>query len=163
MQPDPGGVDGAAVADDDQGVGELVHGDRGQAQADHDGDLRRVDPQDEVLARGDGGEDGGQPGQGQQDLGGDRGGAEQVPGAAGVGGGHQPPGAGPPHLQPRAAELHARGRGGGGGSLARNPCSRSSATNAAVAGLRRRPARVQLVADFRFGVGELDQPGRCGG
>ena len=49
MQPDPGGVDGAAVPDHDQGVGELVHGDGGQAQADHDGDLRRADPQGEVL------------------------------------------------------------------------------------------------------------------
>ena len=44
VQPDPGGVDGPAVPDDDQGVGELVHHDGGEAQADDHRDLRPGGP-----------------------------------------------------------------------------------------------------------------------
>ena len=44
MQQDPGGIDGAVVVDDDEGVGELVDGDGGQAEPDDDWDLGRVDP-----------------------------------------------------------------------------------------------------------------------
>jgi len=49
VQPDPGGVDGATVPDDDQGVRELMDRDGGHAQADDQGDLRRTDPQHEML------------------------------------------------------------------------------------------------------------------
>ena len=145
------------MADDDQGVGELVDGDGGHAQADDQGNLCWVDPQDEMLAGGDGGEEGGQPGQGQQDLGGDRGGAEQVPGAVLVGGGHQMSGAGPPHVQPGAADLHAavrrRGRVAGQESLLSQLRGERRKSGVIAA----ETACVQLAAEPRLSLGQLEQ------
>ena len=100
MQPQPGAVDGAVVADDDQGVGEFVDGDGGRAQPDHDRDLGRVNAQLELLAGEKRRGQRGQAGQGEEDLPGDGGGVEQVPGAAGVSGLDQPPGAVPAQVQP---------------------------------------------------------------
>jgi hypothetical protein len=108
VQAEAGGVDPAPVVDHDKGVGEFVDRDGGQAQADHGGDLGRVDPQLEDLAGADRGGNRRQPGHGEDDLGGDGGRVEQVPGTTLVDGAHQPAGAVPADIQ----------RGGAAGELA---------------------------------------------
>ena len=114
MEPDPRSVDPALVVDDGKRVGELVDRDRGQAQADHGGDLVRVDPQLESLAGADHRGQRHQAGHGEDDLGGDGGRAEEVPGAAVMDGPHQPVGAAPVHVHRRqACRDPAAGFGGG--------------------------------------------------
>jgi hypothetical protein len=107
-------------------VGELVDRDRGQAQADHGGDLGRVDPQLESLPGADHGGQRHQAGHGEDDLGGDGDGVEQVPGAAVMDGPHQPVGAAPVHVIADRLALTGRPGSAGGGLLARNPPSASS-------------------------------------
>jgi hypothetical protein len=158
IQADPSGIDPPPVADHDQGVGEFVDRDGGQGQADDSGNLGRVDPQPPRLVGTDRGGHRGQPGHGQDDLGGDRGRVEQVPGPVVIGGADQPVGAVPVHIE----------RGGAGRDPAAGLGRRRVAGQEPLAGqlleerLRRRiglagpVTGLQLVAEVCLGSGQVE-------
>ena len=115
-----------------------------------------MDTQLEMLAGEECGGQRGQACQGQDDLGGDGGGMEQVPGTPVVDRADQPAGAGPAQVEPGTlTPTRRRADGGGGGLAARKPCSRRSSSSVAASGLAACPRRRELVTQGRFGGGQF--------